>query len=191
MTDPIKYNVLYADCPWSYLGNSGRNFQGLSKHKYNTLSIDDLKTLSIQQYIQDEDVLFLWATVPLLPEALQVMEAWGFKYRTKITWDKKSITTGFWFRNQIEDLLVGTKGKVKPFNLQKANIIQCMYGRHSQKPQQFRELINEAVANSFETPVKLELFARSRDGLFPDDEYKGWNVWGNQCNNSVQLKLMD
>lgn len=105
---------------------------------------------------------------------------------------------GFWFRGQCEDLLIGVRGKVKPFRQQKTNFYesevfeldechQCKAGRHSQKPHHFRELISTAVKVSFENPKKLELFARSRDGFFPDYEYEGWDVWGNQVNNSIDI----
>lgn len=180
-----KYNVIYADPPWNYNSRSGRDFKHAATDKYSTLSLEDIKNLPVQKITQDDAVCFLWATVPLLPQALEVLQAWGFQYKTKLTWDKKAITTGFWFRNQVEDLLMGIKGKVKPFGCQKANIFQCMYGRHSQKPDYFRNLISEVVTTSFFNPMKLELFARSRGGLFPDDEYKGWDVWGNEVNNSI------
>ncbi len=71
--------------------------------------------------------------------------------------------------------------------LQKANFHQCKAGKHSQKPHHFRELINEAVKISFKHPKKLELFARDRKDLFPDYEYKGWDVYGNEINNSIIL----
>lgn len=105
---------------------------------------------------------------------------------------------GFWFRGQCEHLLLGVKGKVKPFRQQKGNFYeseefemdecyQCKAGKHSQKPHYFRELISEAVKISFNEPNKLELFARSREGFFPDYEYEGWDVFGNEVNNSISI----
>lgn len=109
-----------------------------------------------------------------------------------------SLGMGYWFRGQCEHILLGTKGNVKAFRQQKANFYESEYfeldecyqskcGKHSQKPHYFRELISDAVKVSFPEPKKLELFARSREGLFPDYEYEGWDVYGNQVNNSILL----
>jgi N6-adenosine-specific RNA methylase IME4 len=76
---------------------------------------------------------------------------------------------------------------VKAFKSLKKNIFESKFGQHSQKPQYFRDIYAEAVKNSFEKPEKLELFARSRDGFFPDYEYEGWDVYGNEVNNSIKL----
>ena len=111
-----------------------------------------------------------------------------------------SMGMGYWFRGQCEHLLLGVKGDVKAFRQQRANFYesecfemdecyQSKAGKHSQKPHYFRELIDKAVAVSFSEPKKLELFARSREGLFPDDEYMGWDVYGNQVNNSINLNI--
>jgi N6-adenosine-specific RNA methylase IME4 len=127
------------------------------------------------------------------------LKGWGFNYKTMITWRKiMSLGMGYWFRGQCEHLLLGVKGNVKAFRQQKSNFyestifeldecLQSKAGKHSQKPHYFRELISTAVQVSFEQPSKLELFARSREGLFPDDEYKGWDVYGNEVNNSISL----
>lgn len=141
----------------------------------------------------------MWVTVPLLPEGLKALESWGFTYKTMVTWRKvMSLGMGFWFRGQCEHLLLGTKGNVKAFRQQKVNFYQSEVfeldechqskaGKHSQKPHYFRELINNAVKVSFPDPQKLELFARTRDGMFGDMEYEGWDVYGNQVTNSIIL----
>lgn len=184
-----KYNVIYADPPWSYKNNrTGGNMKSGVTSKYNTMSIEDIKNLPIRSISENNAVLFLWATVPLLPEALSVMSAWGFKYKTMLTWRKvMSMGMGFWFRGQCEHLIVGTRGGVKAFRMQKANFYQCRAGKHSQKPHYFRELITQATAKSFDTPCKIELFAREREGLFPYYEYEGWDVWGNEIKSDINL----
>jgi N6-adenosine-specific RNA methylase IME4 len=109
-----------------------------------------------------------------------------------------SLGMGYWFRGQTEHLIVAVKGNVKAFRQQKCNFYesevfeldecyQSKCGKHSQKPSYFRDLISTAVKVSFADPQKLELFARSREGLFPDIEYEGWSVYGNQVNNSIEL----
>jgi len=184
-----KYNVIYADPPWSYSNkNTGGTNESGAQNKYDIMTNEDICNIPIPDIIEKDSVLFLWATVPLLPEAFVVMDAWGFKYKTMLTWRKiMSLGMGYWFRGQTEHLLLGVKGKVKAFNMQKANFHQCKVGKHSQKPHYFRELISKSVENSFKDPKKVELFARSRDGMFPDIEYEGWDVWGNEVNNSVEL----
>lgn len=142
----------------------------------------------LRDIVDKNAVLFLWVTIPLLPEGLQVMDAWGFKYKTSLTWRKiMSLGMGYWFRGQTEYLLLGVRGKVKPFYMQVANFYQCKAGRHSEKPHYFRELIVKATDKVFTDPRRLELFARTKSGLFGDDDLKGWDVYGNQVNNSIIL----
>ncbi|KKK84517.1 hypothetical protein LCGC14_2782570, partial [marine sediment metagenome] len=110
-----------------------------------------------------------------LPEAFEVMKEWGYKYKTMITWRKiMSLGMGFWFRGQTEHLLLGVRGKVKAFRIQKANFIQCKAEKHSQKPKEFRDLIEMTKL----TP-KIELFARQKT--------KGWDVWGNEVESDIEL----
>ena len=167
--------------------------------KYKTMSNEDIMSLPIHDITEKNCVCFLWATVPLLPEAMATLKAWGFEYKTMITWRKiMSLGMGYWFRGQCEHLLLGVKGKVKPFRQQQANFYesqifeldecyQSKVGKHSQKPEHFRLLISKAVLISFPEPKKLELIARSREGFFPDYEYEGWDVYGNQVNNSIKF----
>lgn len=194
-----KYNVIYADPPWQYGDNTGRGFKHGAKEKYDIMSNDDIYSMPIEQMTQKDCVCFLWVTVPLLPEGMNTLKSWGFEYKTTIVWRKiMSLGMGWWFRGQVEFLIMGVKGKVKAFRQQRANFYESEYfdvdesvqtkaGKHSQKPHVFREIINKAVSVSFENPVKLELFARSRSGLFPNDEYEGWDVYGNEVNGSIEL----
>lgn len=194
------YNVIYADPPWSYdQKKTGRDYKHGAEQKYDLMTNEDIANMPIADITEKNCICFMWATVPLLPEGLETLKAWGFKYKTMLTWRKiMSMGMGYWFRGQCEHLLLGVKGNVKAFMQQKANFYesdefdldecyQSKAGKHSQKPHHFRELISEAVKVSFTEPKKLELFARSRDGLFPDYEYEGWDVYGNQVNNSVEI----
>jgi N6-adenosine-specific RNA methylase IME4 len=109
-------------------------------------------------------VLFLWATVPMLQQALQVMSAWGFKYKSHFVWIKDRIGTGYWNRNKHELLLVGTRGKIPAPapGTQCESAIEAAVGRHSAKPECFLELIERY----FPTLPKIELNRRgpSRPG---------------------------
>jgi N6-adenosine-specific RNA methylase IME4 len=130
--------------------------------------------------MREDSVCFLWGTVPLLREALDVLSAWGFYYETVIVWDKADkgllgpadsrLGLGFWFRMQTELLLVGVRGTVRPFRLPERNVIRAPASRHSAKPAAARRLIDQAVARSFTDPEKVELFARER--------YDGWTRLG-------------
>jgi len=172
-----KYQIIYADPPWSYKNKkTGGSMKSGAEAKYPTMSIDDICKLPIRDIADKNSVLFLWATVPLLPEAFKVMDAWGYKYKTMLTWRKiMSLGMGFWFRGQTEHLLLGVKGKVKAFRIQKANFIQCKAGSHSTKPVEFRSLIDMTGLEP-----KIELFARQKT--------KGWDVWGNEVESDIELK---
>lgn len=179
-----RYQIIYADPPWTYenkkTGGSGTSGAAT---KYSTLSLEEIKNLPVKGIADKDAVLFMWAVVPLLPEALQVIEAWGFKYKTMITWRKiMSLGMGYWFRGQTEHLLFATKGKVKAFRCQRANFYECKAGEHSAKPEYFRRLIDEAT-KQMELRNKIELFARGdrvNKNLFNENKFDGWDTLGNQ-----------
>jgi N6-adenosine-specific RNA methylase IME4 len=185
----MPYNVIYADPPWSYKkSNAGRGGNSSASKKYQTMTNEDICCLPIADLTEKNAVLFVWATVPLMPEAFAVMGSWGFSYKTMLTWRKvMSLGMGYWFRGQCEHLLLGVKGKVKPFYMQVPNFYQCKAGRHSEKPHYFRELIATATDKVFQEPRRLELFARSKHNLFGDDVFKGWEVFGNEVKNSIEI----
>lgn len=148
--------------------------------KYSLMTNEEIAALPIGQIAEKNAVCFLWVTVPLLPEGMATLNAWGFKYKTMLSWRKvMSLGMGFWFRGQMEHLLLGTKGKVKAFRLQEINFHQSKAGPHSEKPQYYRELIERSVEKSLPGTRKLEMFARQ--------EHAGWDVYGNQVNNSIVL----
>ena len=122
-------------------------------------------------------MLFLWATNPLLPEALETMKAWGFKYKTMITWHKERCKgMGYWFRGHTEHILVGVKGNVKAFRSLEHNIKKLPVEKHSKKPDEFRQMI-EAVTGNLGN--RIELFARNN--------HDGWDAWGNEVGSSVEV----
>ncbi len=168
-----KYSVIYADPPWSYrhcASNSRR-----IENQYDTMSLDDIKLLPVPS--EDNAVLYLWATAPKLQEALGVMLAWGFDYRTCMVWDKEIIGMGYWFRGQHELLLVGVKGAFSPpgQSLRVSSVLRHRRSRHSQKPNVIRDWI-DAWYPSFS---KIELFARAKA--------MGWDTWGNEVGNDIVM----
>lgn len=164
------FGVIYADPPWRFEPYSrDTGMDRAADNHYPTMSFEDLR--QIEAPAGDDCVLFLWATVPMLPEALGVMAAWGFAYRSHCVWTKDRIGTGYWFRNQHEVLLVGVKGDVPAPAMgdQYASAISAPLGRHSAKPDAFAEMIEEL----FPTVPRLEMFARA--------ERLGWTTWGNEA----------
>lgn len=149
-----------------------------SASKYPVLSLDEIKRLPINLISAPDSVLFLWATTPLLPEAFDVMKSWGFCYKTSLYWEKIAMLgLGFWYRGQVEQLLLGVKGNVRAFRIQKPNLIQSKVRAHSQKPDEMYELI-EACGLS----PKLELFASTKRG--------GWDCLGDQIDSQdIRLSL--
>ena len=175
-----KYEVIYADPPWSYRNKkTGGSMISGSASKYKTMTIKEICALPIRQIADKNCILFLWVTTPLLPECLPILDAWGFKYKTMLTWRKiMSLGLGYWFRGQTEHLILATKGKVKATRMQIPNFHQCKAERHSQKPQYFRGLAEQCAAKlGFEN--KLEMFARNSS--------EGWDVFGDEVENSIEL----
>lgn len=176
-----NYNVLLVDPPWSYKNKrTGGSLISGASAKYDCMTLDEIKSLPVKEITAKDSVLFLWATVPLLPEALEVMQNWGYRYKTMLTWRKvMSLGMGYWYRGQCEHLLLGVRGKVKAFRYQHPNFIQCRVGRHSEKPQEFYKLIEDSTAKIPDRKM-AELFARAKR--------PGWDAWGNEVESDFELR---
>ena len=148
--------------------------------KYPTMPLADICALPIKSDIAEKNsVLFLWTTTPLKWDGFEVLKAWGYTYKTTVYWRKiMSLGMGFWFRGQVEELLIGIRGSIKAFRLQEPNFIQTKVLAHSEKPKEFREMIERAT-KKMPIQTRLEMFARSH----PD----GWDVFGNQIERSISL----
>jgi N6-adenosine-specific RNA methylase IME4 len=168
-TAPL-YGVIFADPPWRFEPRS--RITGMDRaadNHYGTMPLHEIMALPIPA--ARDCVLFLCATAPMLPQALEVMAAWGFAYRTHIVWVKDRIGTGYWVRSKHELLLIGTRGDVPapaPGD-QPLSVVFAPVTRHSSKPAAFAELIGRMFPNV----PKLEMFARThRDG---------WDMWGDEA----------
>jgi N6-adenosine-specific RNA methylase IME4 len=162
------YGVIYADPPWRYddplLGGLDR---AVELH-YPTMPLEDICALHVPA--ADDCVLFLWVTIPTLPRAFKVMQAWGFTYKSAMAWIKDRAGCGYWVRGQCELLMVGTRGSIPapaPGD-QPPAVVDAPRGRHSEKPAVFAEMITRLFPNV----PKLEMFARTAR--------PGWEVWGNE-----------
>ncbi|HTI78949.1 MAG TPA: MT-A70 family methyltransferase [Acetobacteraceae bacterium] len=164
------YSVLYADPPWRFEPYSrDTGMDRAADNHYPTMGGQDIRELPIPA--ADDAVLFLWATVPMLPDAVAVMQAWGFAYKSHFVWIKDKAGTGYWNRNQHELLLIGTRGKIPAPapGEQFPSVIPAKVGKHSAKPEHFAEMIEEM----FPQLQAVELFARK--------PRLGWKVWGNEA----------
>ena len=163
------YGVIYADPPWKYETYSENGMDRSADNHYPTMSMFDMLTLDVPA--ADDCVMFMWATVPMMPEALDLLDTWGFEYKSHIVWIKDRIGTGYWTRNKHELLLIGTKGKVPApaMGTQPPSVIELPLGRHSEKP----ELFADMIMTLYPTTPKLEMFARIGR--------VGWDVIGNEA----------
>ena len=172
-----KYNVILVDAPWQYTNKrTGGTHRSGSAQKYETMSITEIQyldtTTELSGMIAEDAVLFFWTTNSMVSYALMTLDLWDFEFKTMVTWVKKSYGLGYWFRGKTEHLLLGVRGRVKPFKSNLPNVI--ISGRvlpHSQKPVESYELIEQATKNMNPNPPQyLELFAtRKREN---------WTVFG-------------
>ncbi len=163
------YGVIYADPPWRFEPYSRESgMDRAADNHYPTMTVEDIGALAVPA--ADDAVLFMWATVPMLPDAIWVMQTWGFTYRSHCIWLKDKPGTGYWFRNTHELLLVGTRGAIPAPapGTQYLSVIEAKLGKHSAKPAAFAEMIEEL----FPSLPALEMFAR--------EPRLGWDVWGNE-----------
>jgi len=160
-------DIYYADPPWQY--DFSETITREIENQYPTMELGEIKKLAIPS--PQDSALFLWATAPKLIEALEVMKAWGFTYKTNMIWDKEKFGMGYWFRGQHELLLVGTKGNMSPpdSNNRISSVFKEKRGEHSAKPLSIHDIIEAMLPNL----TYVELFARK-----PYNEK--WLCWGNE-----------
>lgn len=185
-----KYQIIYADPPWRYKDKSKSHGGGAESH-YPTMSVEDICNLQIPA--EKNSVLLLWTTYPMLKEGIQVLEAWGFTYKTVAFTCVKTNRDGSIYmgmgrhtRANAEICLLGTKGKGLP--RKDAGIYQTQLHErqaHSKKPDIFRKEIERLYGDA----SRFEMFARN-DGsrnLFNENPLDGWDAWGNQVKSDITL----
>tara|TARA_R110000868_G_scaffold29889_24_gene111143 strand:+ start:795 stop:1859 length:1065 start_codon:yes stop_codon:yes gene_type:complete len=174
---PRKYAGIYADPAWTQETRSDKGREKSADRYYPVMTLEELIALPVGEIAADNCALFLWTFPTHIPQALDLMSAWGFDYRTKCSWYKTRadggphVGTGFWFRDTGEDLLLGIRGDMPcPVPGTQVNSITPVEypGRHSEKPAYFRDMID----SYFPGLKKIELFAR--------DPAPGWDAWGNE-----------
>lgn len=172
-----RYRVLYADPPWLYNDErTGTVEAGAATAHYQLMETECICALhhkgrSIQEVSAKDAVLFLWATSPMLPDALRVMHAWGFAYKSQFLWNKVRTYNGHYNAVGHELLLIGIKGECQPDSNETLldSVVTIERTQHSKKPERFYEIIESLYTDG----PYLELFARSKR--------KGWDSWGNEA----------
>lgn len=173
-----KYGIIYADPPWHY---ENVKVKGAAEKHYPTMSIDSLCDLRVAELAAKDCALFLWATFPQLPEAMRLIEAWGFQYKTVgFVWLKQNRKTptwfyglGHWTRANAEVCLLGVKGKPKRRSACIHQLIVSPIEQHSKKPDEVRQKIISLMGDL----PRLELFAR--------EKVQGWDAWGNEIESDI------
>jgi N6-adenosine-specific RNA methylase IME4 len=178
------YSVIYVDPPWSYENDASH---GAAVNHYQTMSLDDLRHLPVQQMAAHDCALFMWATMPLLRQAFELIDAWGFEYRTTaFTWVKRYprnftkwfMGTGNYTRSNAELCLLAIRGRPRVMARDVSSVVEAPVGRHSEKPHVVRERIGRLMGARVR---KIELFARRK--------YEGWDVWGNEAPDACEPAL--
>jgi N6-adenosine-specific RNA methylase IME4 len=159
------FSLIYADPPWRYEHSMTHSRE--IENQYPTMELEDICCLKVPA--SEDSTLFLWATSPKLTEAIEVLEAWEFVYRTCAVWDKEKIGMGYYFRQQHELLLVATRGQPHPpaESVRVSSVIREKRNSHSEKP----EGIYRLLESMYPEARRLELFSRQKR--------QGWVTWGN------------
>ncbi|MFH0820803.1 MAG: MT-A70 family methyltransferase [Candidatus Peregrinibacteria bacterium] len=175
-----NYGTILADPPWRFNNRTGKIAPEHKRlNRYDTLSLEEIKEIPVSMIAAEKSHLYLWVPNALIPEGLEVLKAWGFKYKTNIVWHKirkdggpDGRGVGFYFRNTTEIVLFGTRGSLRTLQpgRSQVNIIKSRKQEHSRKPNGLYDIIEECSPGPY-----LELFARGGR--------QNWDVWGNQAEN--------
>lgn len=172
-----KFGTILIDPPWRFQNRTGKMAPEHRRlHRYKTMSFEEIAALPVGELAAKKSHLYLWCPNALLPEALDIMKAWGFKYRTNLVWYKvrkdggpDGRGVGFYYRNVTELLLFGVKGNLRtsaPARSQ-VNIVSTRKREHSRKPEAFLGIVERCSPGPY-----LELFAR--------EKVSGWTQWGDE-----------
>jgi len=179
-----KFSTILADPPWQFQNRTGKVAPEHKRlNRYGTMTLPEICDLPVADIAADRAHLYLWVPNALLPDGLEVMKAWGFKYVSNIIWEKVRLDgqpdgrgVGFYFRNVTEILLFGTRGKnvrtLDPARSQ-VNVIRSRKREHSRKPDEQYKIIEECSWGP-----RLEMFSRGKR--------RGWEVWGNQADEDYK-----
>lgn len=177
----MSYRTIVADPPWAYRVNSG--VQGAVGSQYGTMTNDAIAELPVKSIATDDAHLYLWVTNPRLFAEdhdgcgpIDILQAWGFEYKTTLTWVKKpGLGIGFYFRGDTEHVLFGVRGSLPiPAEIRESNVFTAPRRGHSAKPDCFYDLVERVSPEP-----RLEMFARR--ARF------GWDYWGDESLGTAEM----
>ena len=182
-----KYNVIYADPPWRYEVYSKKGLGRSAESHYPTMHLEDICSLPVGELADKDCALFLWVTIPCLREGLQVLQAWGFTYKTiAFVWVKQnrkadSLCGGmrYWTRSNVEFCILPTKGHPRRQDAGVHQVVISHIEEHSKKPQEVRDRIVQLMGDV----PRIELFARQK--------VPGWDAWGNEVKSDISMEGSD
>lgn len=171
-----KYEIIYADPPWHYKWGEGKNGGNFAPEKhYKTMTVDEICELNIKRIAAKNCALFMWTTMPCIPDAIRVLKEWGFKYKTvAFTWVKTKkdgqplAGMGSYTKSNAEICLLAMRGHKKSIDKTVRQIIMHQRLGHSVKP----PITRDRIVSLFGDLPRIELFARQ----YAD----GWDCWGNE-----------
>jgi len=181
----MKYKIIYADPPWSFNNkNTWWSMKSGASAHYDTMNIEDIKKIDINEICDENCILFMWWVWSQPQEAIDLVKSWGFKLKTMtaFNWVKQTklwkmfFGMWFWTRAWSECCLIATRWKVKPIIRNMRSVVVAKVEQHSKKPNIFADKIVELC---WDLP-RLEMFAR--------DKKDWWDLFGNECKNSINIK---
>ena len=171
---PLHYGLILADPPWYFRNYSAKGEEKNPVAHYACMSTADIAAMPVSQLAAPDCALLMWATAPMLPDAMALMRAWGFTFKSAGAWAKQSSTgekwafgTGYCFRSAAEFFLLGTLGKPRVLSRSVRNLIVAPTREHSRKPDDLHTYAEQ-------------LFAGPRCELFAREARPGWDAWGNE-----------
>ena len=164
-----KFGCIYADPPWSY-GNQGT--RAATDNHYRTMTVEEITALPVGDLAADESHLHLWTTNGFLREALAILDAWGFEFKSTFIWVKPQLGIGNYWRCSHEIMLLGVRGGLTFPPSGVKSWVEADRTKHSAKPDKIRELIERMSPEP-----RLELFGRKTS--------PGWVVWGNEIERGM------
>lgn len=183
-----KYNIIYADPPWSFKNYNDQTATRWVGDQYPLMTVEEICRLDVASVAADDSVLFMWTTMPFLDRSFEVMEAWGFKYKTVgFVWVKTYpgtgnivLSQGYYTRSNSELCLIGRRGKMlKRKSAAVSQVVIAPRTRHSAKPPEVRD----RIVDLFGDLPRIELFAR--------DAAPGWDNWGNELASKVAIPMKE
>lgn len=173
-----KYGAILADPPWHFKTWSAKGGGKSASNHYSTMTLDEMAALPVDDWAAKDCVLFMWSLNSMPEQALYLIDAWGFAFKTAaFTWVKTGrLGMGYWTRQNSERCLLATRGKPKRLNADVREIITAKPREHSRKPDEQYDRIERLVSGPY-----LEMFARP-------PHRPGWDVWGDQSEGGIHGK---